>query len=129
MQRLLLFVLLWVFGVACSKEDLALNGQSAKARVLYPSCAGTVLQWVDRGPTGNGQQWLWFTDLKGPFDKDNPAKTYPNCVSAFDVSSDRQVIGDTLEFTYKELSGPLGDVCALGGLPTVYVSVKALKSR
>lgn len=114
--------------LSCSKEDLALDGQPVKARVLYRSCAGTVIQWV-KSPTSQGTDWQWFTDLSGPLDQSNPAKTYPDCVSAFGIPSDRQIVNDTLEFSYQELSWPPGNVCAIGGMPNKYISVKGLKSK
>lgn len=128
MKRVFLFVLFLAVALSCSKEDLALDGQAVKARVLYRSCAGTILQMLDAKST-IGKEWNWFTDLDGPFDRFNPGKVYPNCVSAFDIPTNRQLTGDTLEFTYKELTGPSGLVCALGGFPTAYISVKSLKNK
>lgn len=112
---------------SCSKEDLALNGQSVKAQVLYRSCAGTTLQWIET-PTSKGQDWQWTTDPTAPASQTNPIKVYPNCVSAFDIPMEKQVVGDTLEFSYQEIKSPSGNVCSLGGLPTLYISVKHLKS-
>ncbi len=128
MKRVFLFMLLSTSAISCSNEDLALDGQAVKARVLYRSCAGTILQMVDQKSTV-GKDWLWFTDPNGPQDGSNQAKVYPRCVSAFDIPTSRQVVGDTLEFTYKELAGPSGLVCAIGGLPAAYISVRELRGK
>ncbi|WP_461137795.1 hypothetical protein [Spirosoma pomorum] len=128
MRLTYLIVLFLVLCLSCSKEELALNGRHVKARVLYNSCAGTVIQWV-QAPTSKGKEWLWFTNLGGPFDQSNPAKTYPDCVTAFDIPFDRLTVNDTIEFSYQELSSPPEVVCAIGGLPANYISVKGLKSK
>lgn len=128
MQRITLIVLLLTFGVACSPEDLADNGNYVRARVMWPSCGGTVLQFID-STTNAGKDWPWFKDLNEPIGSPNIAQVYPNCVSAFDIPRSRQVVGDTLEFTYRKLTGPSGLVCAIGGLPSAYISVKSLKTR
>ncbi|SFF38114.1 hypothetical protein [Spirosoma endophyticum] len=126
MPRFCLALLFLLLSFSCKKEELALNGQSVKAQVLYRSCAGTILHWID-APASKGQNWQWGTNPNAPVSTANPAKIYPNCVSAFDIPTDRQGLGDTLELTYKELAGPSGLVCGLGGLPTIYISVKQVK--
>lgn len=122
------FVLLFAIAIGCSKDGLSANDRLVKARILYPSCAGTVVQFIDSTHTV-GTNWRWFTNLKQPFDASNPIKFYPNSVSAFNIPTNKQVIGDTLEFVYEELNGPSGLVCALGGLPASYISVKKLKNN
>ena len=128
MQRGFLLVLLLAVVVGCSKDDPSAGGHFVKARVLYVSCAGTVLQFIDSTGTAN-TDWRWFAKLKEPFDASNPTTFYPNTVTAFAIPVSRQAIGDTLAFTYSELTAPSGLVCALGGLPTRYISVNRLKNR
>ena len=128
MQRGFLLAFLWAIVVGCSKNELSADGQFVKARVLYVSCAGTVLQFID--PTGTiGTDWRWFANLKEPFDASNPTAFYPKAVTAFAIPPSRQAIGDTLAFTYSELTEPSSLVCALGGIPTCYISVNRLKDR
>lgn len=128
MQRGFLLVFFWAIAVGCSKDDLSADDQFVKARVLYVSCAGTVLQFIDATST-TGTDWRWFAKLKEPFDASNPTAFYPNAVTAFAIPPSRQAIDDTLAFTYSELTEPSGLVCALGGLPTRYISVNRLKDK
>ncbi len=53
---------------------------------------------------------------------------YRHCVTAFDIPSGKEIVADTLEFTYNELVGPPGLVCTIGGLPNAYISVGQLRN-
>jgi hypothetical protein len=127
MRRTILLLFLTVES-SCSKDDLALNRNHVRARVMLSSCGGTVLQFIDATPA-RGKDWLWFKNLNGPFDAANPAQTYPRCITAFKVPKVRQIVGDTLDFTYDQITNPPGPICTIGGLPTVYISIDNLKSR
>ena len=128
MRCILLISWFLLVSSGCSKETLDAGGDYVKARVMYVSCGGTVLQFI-KSTNNLGKDWLWFKNKTGPFDSTNPAETYPECVTAFDIPAKSEVVGDTLEFTYSQLQSPRGTVCAIGGLPNVYISVRQLRKQ
>jgi hypothetical protein len=127
MRRTILLLLLTV-QLSCNRDDLVIDKNRVRARVMLTSCGGTVLQFTNLSKAV-GKDWLWFKNINGPRDASNPAQVYPNCVTATDLPKERQTIGDTLEFTYKEPTGLSGVVCSIGGLPSIYISIDNLKSR
>lgn len=127
-MRRTVLLLLFTVTFSCKKDDLAINKNYVKARVMLNSCGGTVLQFVDSS-TATGEDWLWFKDIRGPLDASNPAQVYPKCATATNVPKERQIVGDTLEFTYQEPIGSSSIVCSIGGLPRIYISIDNLKNR
>lgn len=122
------FLFTWLtalIAVSCSTRNVSVEDDYIQARVMYTSCGGTVLQFIDSTKT-HGKDWLWFKNLNGPFDASNAAQVYPRCVTAFVIPKERQILGDTLRFTYETISNPPGSVCTIGGLPMTYVSIKRL---
>ena len=126
MRCILLISWFLLVSSGCSKETLDAGGDYVKARVMYVSCGGTVLQLLD-STSITGTNWRWFRNLTGPLDASNSPQDYRHCITAFDIPSDRETISDTLEFTYKKLSGPPSPICTIGGLPNAYISVRQLR--
>lgn len=95
------------------------------ARILRPTCAGTSMQLIDA--SFGGETWRCYVYKDGEFDRLSPMETYENCVLVVNVPLERNVVGDTLLFTYTKGSIP-GNYCDLGGLPNQTISLETLRN-
>ena len=124
MRTILSFIfmaILFLFGTGCSENEVS---EIVTARILKPTCGGTVMQIVNG--SFKGEDWKFFSNLEGPLDTSNPAATYENVVLVGNVPLDRSIIGDTIQFSY--IQGlTYGNYCDIGGLPSLTISVETLK--
>ncbi|WP_342088072.1 hypothetical protein [Dyadobacter sp. OTU695] len=125
MRTILNFILMvipFVFETGCTENEVS---EIVTARILKPTCGGTVMQIINGSL--KGEEWKFFANLEGPFDSSSPAATYENAVLVGNVPLDRRVIGDTLQFSY--IQGLTdGNYCEIGGLPKLTISVETLKN-
>jgi hypothetical protein len=121
MRTILSFIFMaLLFGTGCSEKEVS---EIVTARILKPTCGGTVMQIINA--TFKGEDWNFFVNLDGALDSSNPPTTYENAVLVGNVPLNRQISGDTLKFSYTQgLSG--GNYCDIGGLPKVVVSVQTI---
>ncbi|WP_221392513.1 hypothetical protein [Dyadobacter sp. NIV53] len=115
-----------IVGISCNEKEVAddLGHEVVTARILRPTCGGIAMQLI--GASFDGDSWKYYANTKGPFDSTNTIITYEHCVLVGNVPLDKQVIGDTLMFTYVKGLTP-GNYCDLGGLPKYTISVKRIR--
>ena len=124
MRTILIFILMVIpffFETGCSENEVS---EMLTARILKPTCGGTVMQIVNGSL--KGEDWKFFSNLEGPFDMSNPAATFENAILVGNVPLDRRIMGDTLQFSYSQ-GLTAGNYCDIGGLPKLTISVETLK--
>ena len=106
--------ILFLFETGRSQNEVS---EIVTARILKPTCGGTVMQIVNS--SFKGENWKFFSNLEDPFDTSNPAATYENGVLVGNVPLDCRIIGDTIQFPY--IQGLTSrNYCDIGGLPVNY---------
>ena len=109
-----LFVLL-IF--SCAKQDDDAGEQYCNnARVIRPTCGGTVVQILR--PDNIGREWTDF------FTPDKPS--YANCVLVGNIPQEKQVENSIISIKYKIVEQLDGLFCEIGGLPSVNAKVVKL---
>jgi hypothetical protein len=92
--------------------------QVVTAKIIQPTCGGTVMQVID-GEV-KGEDWKSF------FTSSNQTAPYENSVLVGNVPVDRQIPGDVLQFSYTP-GLTFGQFCEIGGLPKSTISVIKIK--
>lgn len=110
----------------CDSQEANPKTNTAKARVLAYSCRGTVLEFIDYSED-IGENWTYFENIYPPHKSSDARVSYKRTVTAFGIPNNREVVGDTLEISFQQISQQPGPTCALGFGPNSLIKITRLK--
>lgn len=110
MKRLVFLSFSFLF-VICACQPNSEQEPEYTGRIIQETCGGTVIQFISYD---YGEDWINFF---------KNSEKLENVVLTGDLSKKGIKEGDNLNFDFKRVNGLGGNICNIGGLPSIKIAI------